>query len=147
MNFMSTVKGSMLEGFYPEGWDFDKIDACIDAPEKITERQDFWNPDFEPVMCNSLSDFETYMGHEIANEIRRAKEAGKKIAFILPVGPMGMYRWVVYFLKEWKISCEHVYTFNMDEWSDGMGDTLPPDNHGVLCATTICRHHQSVTRR
>ena len=31
MNFNSTVKGSMLEGFYPEGWDFEKIDACIDA--------------------------------------------------------------------------------------------------------------------
>ena len=38
MNFNSTVKGSALEGFYPAGWDFDKIDACIDAPEKITER-------------------------------------------------------------------------------------------------------------
>ncbi len=132
MNFMSTVKGSMLEGFYPEGWDFDKIDACIDAPETVTERQDFWNPAFEPVMCHSLSDFETYMGHEIANEIRRAKEEGRKIAFILPVGPMGMYRWVVYFLKEWKVSCEHVYTFNMDEWSDGTGNTLPPDNHGAF---------------
>ena len=26
MDFMSTVKGSLLEGFYPEGWDFEKID-------------------------------------------------------------------------------------------------------------------------
>ena len=43
MNFNSTVKGSALEGFYPAGWDFDKIDACIDAPEKITERQAHWN--------------------------------------------------------------------------------------------------------
>ncbi len=46
MDFNSTVKGSVLEGFYPEGWDFEKI------------------------------------------------------AFILPVGPMGMYKWVVYFPKE-----------------------------------------------
>ncbi len=132
MNFMSTVKGSMLEGFYPEGWDFDKIDACIDSPDKITERQDFWNPDFTPVVCESLSDFETYMGHEIAREIRIAKEKGRKIAFILPVGPMGMYRWVVYFLREWGVSCEHVYTFNMDEWSDGVGNTLPSDNTGAF---------------
>ena len=49
MNFNSTVKGSMLEGFYPAGWDFDKIDACIDAPETITDRQAFWNKDFTPV--------------------------------------------------------------------------------------------------
>ena len=104
MNFNSTVKGSMLEGFYPAGWDFDKIDACIDAPEKITERQAFWNKDFTPVPCNTLGEFETYMGHEIAQQIKLAKERGEKIAFILPVGPMGMYKWVVYFLKEWNIA-------------------------------------------
>ena len=130
MNFNSTVKGSMLEDFYPKGWDFDKIDACIDAPEKITQRQSFWNKDFTPVSCESLSDFETYMGHEIAMQIKIAKDQKQKIAFILPVGPMGMYKWVVYFLKEWKISCEHVYTFNMDEWADGEGNTLSSDNHG-----------------
>ena len=132
MNFMSTVKGSMLEGFYPKGWDFDKIDACIGAPETITDRQAFWNADFTPICCKSLSDFETYMGHEIAQQIRIAREKGEKIAFILPVGPMGMYRWVVFFLKEWKIPCDHVYTFNMDEWSDGEGNTLPSDNAGAF---------------
>ncbi len=132
MNFNSTVKGSMLEGFYPAGWDFDKIDACIDAPEKITERQAFWNKDFTPVPCNTLGEFETYMGHEIAQQIKLAKERGEKIAFILPVGPMGMYKWVVYFLKEWNVSCEHVYTFNMDEWSDAEGNTLAPDNAGAF---------------
>ncbi|MBR5527879.1 MAG: glucosamine-6-phosphate isomerase [Clostridia bacterium] len=132
MNFNSTVKGSALEGFYPAGWDFDKIDACVDAPEKICERQSFWNPDFTPVQCDSLSDFETYMGHEIAMQIKLARERNEKIAFILPVGPMGMYRWVVYFLKEWKVDCSHVYTFNMDEWSDADGNTLPSDNPGAF---------------
>ena len=132
MNFMSTVKGSMLEGFYPEGWDFDKIDACVGDPETITERQSFWNPAFTPISCKSLSDFETYMGHEIAQQIRIAREKGEKIAFILPVGPMGMYRWVVFFLKEWNVPCDHVYTFNMDEWSDGEGNTLPADNTGAF---------------
>ena len=43
MDFMSTVKGSLLEGFYPAGWDFDKINACMDfAPEAATEPQPFW---------------------------------------------------------------------------------------------------------
>jgi len=130
MNFNSTVKGSALEGFYPAGWDFDKIDACIGTPETVCERQDFWNPDFTPIMCDSLSDFETYMGHEIAMQIKLAAERNEKIAFILPVGPMGMYKWVVYFLKEWKVSCSHVYTFNMDEWADSEGNTLPSDNTG-----------------
>lgn len=132
MNFSSTVNGSMLEGFYPAGWDFEKIDACIDLPENITVRQAHWNPAFTPIRCESLGEFETYMGHEIAQQIRLAKEKGEKLALILPVGPMGMYRWVVYFLKEWGVSCAHVYTFNMDEWSDGEGNTLPSDNPGAF---------------
>ena len=37
---------------------------------------------------------------------------------------MGMYRWAVYFLKEWNVDCTHVYGFNMDEWSDSEGNTL-----------------------
>ena len=132
MDFNSTVKGSMLEGFYPAGWDFAKIDACIDAPEKITQRQAFWNKDFTPVQCESLGEFETYMGHEIAMQIKLAKDRNEQIAFILPVGPMGMYKWVVYFLKEWNVSCSHVHTFNMDEWADSEGNTLAPDNSGAF---------------
>ena len=47
MDFLGTVKGSMLEGFYPKGWDFAKIDACCsNPPESIEEPQSFWNKDF-----------------------------------------------------------------------------------------------------
>ncbi len=125
MDFNSTVKGSLLEGFYPEGWDFEKIDACCaNAPEKISERQDFWNKGFNPVECGSLSEFDVKMGHEIANEIKKAGEEGRKLCFILPVGPMGMYKWAVYFLKEWNVSCKNVWCFNMDEWADSEGNTI-----------------------
>ena len=125
MNFNSTVKGSLLEGFYPEGWDFDKIDECCShAPEEITERQSFWHKDFTPLPCRDVAEFDVKMGHEIANEIKKAKENGQKIVFILPVGPMGMYKWAVYFLKEWNVSCEHVWCFNMDEWADAEGNTI-----------------------
>ena len=125
MDFLTTVKGSMLEGFYPEGWDMKKIDECC---EKGTQRENFWHNDFNIVECPTLSDFDTYMGHEIALQIRLAKEEGKKLAMILPVGPMGMYKWAVYFLTQWKIDCKHVYTFNMDEWSDSECNTLSSDN-------------------
>ena len=125
MDFNSTVKGSLLEGFYPEGWDFEKIDECCShKPEEITERQSFWNKDFTPVQCGDLAEFEVKMGHEIANEIKKAGQSNKKIAFILPVGPMGMYKWAVYFLKEWNVSCKHVWCFNMDEWADAEGNTI-----------------------
>ena len=125
MDFNSTVKGSLLEGFYPAGWDMEKIDRlCSCPPESVCEPQPFWNPGFAPIPCDGLEEFNVKMGHEIAREIKDAKEAGKKIAFILPVGPMGMYRWAVYFLTEWKVDCKHVYCFNMDEWADRDGNTI-----------------------
>ena len=125
MDFRSTVKGSLLEGFYPEGWDFEKIDACCaNEPTTVTERQDFWNPEFMPISCKDVAEFDVKMGHEIANEIRKANEENRKLIFILPVGPMGMYKWAVYFLKEWQVSCKNVWCFNMDEWADGEGNTI-----------------------
>lgn len=131
MDFMSTVKGSLLEGFYPAGWDFAKIDACCSNPaEEITKRQDFWHKDFEPVPCKDVTEFNMMMGHEIANEIKKARDDGKKLILILPAGPMGMYRWATYFLNEWDVDCSHVYGFNMDEWSDGDGNTLDSSNPG-----------------
>ncbi|WP_256759691.1 glucosamine-6-phosphate isomerase [Cohnella sp. WQ 127256] len=131
MNFIQTVHGSLLEGFYPAGWDMEKIDrCCANSPERINDRQTFWHREFRPIACNEVQELDVKMGHEIAWQIRQSKEAGRKVAFILPVGPMGMYKWAVYFLKEWKIDCAHVYGFNMDEWSDGEGSTLPSDNAG-----------------
>ena len=131
MDFLSTVKGSLLEGFYPAGWDFKKIDECCShAPEEATVRQDFWHPDFQPIPCGNVSEFDMMMGHEIAIQIKRARDDGKKLILILPAGPMGMYRWATYFLNDWDIDCSHVYGFNMDEWSDGEGNTLESTNPG-----------------
>ena len=130
-NLINTMPGSLLEGFYPKGWDLTRIDACCgNAADAWSERQPHWHKDFTPVVCENVEDFNVYLGHEIAMEISNAAIAGRKLAFILPVGPMGMYRWVVYFLKEWNLSCGHVYGFNMDEWSDADGNTLPPGAPG-----------------
>ena len=133
MDLLTTIKGSLLENFYPKGWDLKKIDACAAMnKEAILTRQPFWNKDFEAVACASLSDFETLMGHEIALEIKRTRDSGQKLVLILPVGPMGMYRWVVYFLKEWNVDCSHVFGFNMDEWSNADGKTLEASNPGAF---------------
>jgi glucosamine-6-phosphate deaminase len=133
MNLISTLRGSLMEGYFPAGWDLAKIDklAEVSGPD-LARRQTWWNPQFEPVACASLADFDPYMGHEIAREIQQARQAGKPLILILPVGPMGMYRWAVYFLKEWGVGCEHVHGFNMDEWSDAQGNTLPPENTGAF---------------
>jgi glucosamine-6-phosphate deaminase len=133
MNLLTTYAGSMMEGFLPRGWDLARIDdCCAQPPESIEDRQAFWNDQFELVACDSVSDFDIKMGHEIAIAIKRAREAGRLAALILPVGPMGMYRWAVYFLKEWNVSCDHVHGFNMDEWSDRDGATLPAHDPGAF---------------
>jgi glucosamine-6-phosphate deaminase len=133
MNLLTTISGSLMEGFLPRGWDLGKIDRLAAVPpEQATARQAWWHPQFEPVACASVEDFDTYMGHEIAREIVLARQAGRPIVFILPVGPMGMYRWAVWFLNEWDVSCEHVHGFNMDEWSDAEGTTLPPQTPGAF---------------
>jgi glucosamine-6-phosphate deaminase len=133
MNLISTIGGSLLEGFFPAGWDLKRIDVCASVPpEQVTERQPWWHAQFEPVVCETVEDFDVMMGHEIALVICEAREAGRKQILILPVGPMGMYRWAVYFLKEWDVKCDHVCGFNMDEWSDREGNTLPPTNPGAF---------------
>jgi glucosamine-6-phosphate deaminase len=130
-DLLTTLKGSLLEGFFPAGWDLARMDRCAAGkPETVTRRQPWWHKRFTPVPCESLSDFDTFMGHEIAVIIRGAREEGRQLALILPVGPMGMYRWAVFFLREWGVSCSHVHGFNMDEWSDARGQTLPPSNPG-----------------
>jgi len=133
MDLVSTIEGSMMEGFLPAGWDLKKIDECAGQdPAAVLERQEWWHEGFSPVPCETLEEFDIKMGHEIASEIRKAREEGKQVIFILPVGPMGMYAWTVYFLKEWGVGCDHVHGFNMDEWSDREGNTLPPDNPGAF---------------
>ncbi|MGD1002412.1 MAG: glucosamine-6-phosphate isomerase [Candidatus Brocadiia bacterium] len=133
LNLISTLKGSLLENFFPKGWDLAKFDRlCSRKPSDITQREVWWNRRYRAVPCRSLADFDMLMGREIANEIRKTRKAGRKLALILPVGPMGMYRWIVSFLNEWKTPCDHVYGFNMDEWSDRRGNTLPPTNPGAF---------------
>src|SRR5437588_1002651 len=112
MDLISTLKGSMMEGFFPAGWDLGKIDRlAAQPPEACRQRQSWWNERFEPVACSTVEDFDTFMGHEIALEIHKARQAAQAIAFILPVGPMGRYRWAVYFLREWQVPCDNVPRF------------------------------------
>jgi len=133
MNLLTTLKGSMMEGFLPAGWNLEAIDKLADiSGPALTKPECWWNPKFEPVACRSLEDFDMLMGHEIAREIQTTRQEGRSLAMILPVGPMGMYRWAVYFLSEWGVPCDHVWGFNMDEWSDAQGNTLPTDNTGAF---------------
>jgi len=133
MDLLSTIDGSLLENFFPKGWDLKKIDQLGSiSGEAFSRPQKWWNKGFLPIGCKTLADFDVFMGHEIAWTIAQTQKEGRDLAIILPVGPMGMYKWAVFFLKQWNVSCSHVHGFNMDEWSDSKGNTLPSDNSGAF---------------
>ncbi len=133
INLISTIKGSLFEDFYPKAWDMNRIEKCCSMkPEDVYKREKWWHEDFTPIGAESLQDFNTLMGHEIALQIKKAKDEGREVIVILSVGPMGMYRWTVEFLKSWNVDCSHVHGFNMDEWCDSDGKTLPASNPGAF---------------
>jgi glucosamine-6-phosphate deaminase len=73
MTLIDTIRGSLLEGFLPAGWDLAKIDALAGRPpERITERERWWHPQFQPIACSDFADFDVRMGHEIARVIQKA---------------------------------------------------------------------------
>src|SRR3954463_15299416 len=86
MNLLTTFAGSLMEGFLPRGWDLARIDACCaQPPQSIAERQPWWHAALEPVRCGSIADFDVMLGHEIAAQVRRTRDAGRDLALILPV--------------------------------------------------------------
>ncbi len=133
ISLLTTIQGTMVESLYPKGWDLAKIDRCCsNGPETVLDRQPWWNDEFQPVPCETMEAFNTKMGYEIAKIILACREEGRKLALILPVGPMGMYEWTVFFLKDWGTPCDHVHGFNMDEWSDAEGRTIEPGSPGAF---------------
>jgi glucosamine-6-phosphate deaminase len=128
---LTTIKGSLLDGFYPRGWELTKIDACCEMDlNQLTAPKPFWSPAFRPVPVESVADMDRRMGNAIADQIESTRQEGRELAIILPVGPMGMYKTVVERVRASATGCEHVTTFNMDEWSDRRGNTMPGDQPG-----------------
>lgn len=131
IDLVNTIDGSLLEGFFPEGWDLGRMDEIASrSPDRVLERESFWDASFSPEPCQDVAELEVRMGLEIAYQIIQTRRDGRSLAMILPVGPMGMYRWVVEILRRWNVSCDHVHGFNMDEWSDREGMTLPGSEPG-----------------
>lgn len=131
ISMLTTIKGSLLEKFYPRGWNLKKIDACCEMSlEQLIAPKRSWSSDFKPVPVESVADMDQRMGNAIADQIESTARKGTKLALILPVGPMGMYQTVVARIESAGIACDHVTTFNMDEWSDKKGNTMPGNAAG-----------------
>src|SRR5260370_6023871 len=102
-----------MEGLFTKGWDLARIDRlAAEPPEKLTRREKWGHPQFEPVACASFADFDTYMGHEIAREVQSARQAGRPLIFIPPAGPLGLYRRTGDLLKGLAVGCAPRSRFN-----------------------------------
>lgn len=164
IDFLSTREGSYAGSCYPKGWDYRKIKKITAlGPKQFSQRQSFWHRHFEPVICDDSSGgvetMNAMMGYEIFNVVREAAQRRKPLALILPVGPMGMYRWAIYFSQKHNVSWKHVHGFNMDEWSDEKGNSSPPNApgsfqgameealYGPLGSLTAPRSHRNFATR
>ena len=130
MNFLTTRADAYAAPFYPAGWDYARIDRLTALPvDALLRRAPHWHAGFDVELCHDASGgvetLNARMGFEIFLQIQQAAEAQRELALILPVGPMGMYAWVVYFCRKYQLSCRHVHGFNMDEWADGAGNSAP----------------------
>ena len=125
MNFIDTKEQSLMADFFPFGWDLGRIDACCaHAPERIFDRQPFWNSKFDITGCHSAEAVDMMTGHEIACAIHKAKQNGQQLVLMMSTSPMSMYAWAVYFLQQWNTDCSHVHSFIMNEWSDKDGNAM-----------------------
>ena len=67
LNLLNTIQGSLLEGFYPQGWDLKRIDKCCDMGlRKVTAPARHWSDDFKPVPVREVKEMDRRMGDAIA---------------------------------------------------------------------------------
>src|SRR5436190_4005214 len=93
MDFMSTLPGSYAGPFYPQGWDYHKINTITGYDlARTLERQLHWHADFDVDVCDDgtggVETMNAKMGYEIFTQIQDAAQEGRELALILPVGPM-----------------------------------------------------------
>jgi glucosamine-6-phosphate deaminase len=128
LSMLNTIAGSQLEGFYPKGWDLRRIDRCCAMSRtQLTRPAKWWNRDFRAIAVREIG---TPMGDAMADVIESTRRAGQELAIILPVGPVVMYKSLVARLLASRTKCDHVTTFNMDEWADRRGNSMPGNQPG-----------------
>jgi glucosamine-6-phosphate deaminase len=83
------------------------------------------NPDFKIRIIEDEREFYFEFALDIVKRIKESLEVGRRLVVIFPVGPMPQYPIAARIINEMKLSCKHVYSFNMDEYADENGNTAP----------------------
>jgi glucosamine-6-phosphate deaminase len=94
---------------------------------KLTEHP---NPDFRIRIEDDREAFYTAFATDLVDRIRAARDEGRELTAILPVGPMPQYTIAARMINAERLSLRHVHTFNMDEYADEHGRTAPASWEG-----------------
>lgn len=85
------------------------------------------NPDFKIRVIDDASAFYGAFATDILSRIDAARREGRRFTAILPVGPVPQFTILADMINRLGIACDHVVTFNMDEYADENGKTAPPE--------------------
>jgi glucosamine-6-phosphate deaminase len=69
-----------------------------------------------------------HCARSIIDEIKRNNQDGEPTRLIMPVGPVGQYPILVRISNQEHVNWKNVHIFNMDEYCDWQGRSIPPDN-------------------
>jgi glucosamine-6-phosphate deaminase len=90
--------------------------------ERLAEHS---NPDFRIALVDDAGAFYRRFAEDLVGRIRSARDEGRRLVAIVPVGPMPQYEIAARMINEEQLSLAHVHTFNMDEYADQDGVTAP----------------------
>ena len=113
-----------LEQFIP----FQDFDEC--ARVRAITKQDITkhaNPDFNVRVIEDADEINRAFALDIVTRIKSARDDGREIVIIFPVGPMGQYAIAADVINMMGLPLDHVHSFNMDEYADQDGNTAPAD--------------------
>jgi glucosamine-6-phosphate deaminase len=117
----------MLEGFdyrMARWLPFQDQEACRRA--RTIKREDITkhpNPDFKIQIIRDR-DFTFRLMNDIFGRIKQSAEEGRRLVIILPQ-PEPLYAWVAHLCNKFRVSCKHLYTFDMDEYANEEGRIAP----------------------
>lgn len=83
------------------------------------------NPGFRIRVVDDRREFYGGFARDLVARIRTARDEGRRLVAILPVGPMPQYEIAVRAINAERLSLAHVHTFNMDEYANEDGVTAP----------------------
>jgi glucosamine-6-phosphate deaminase len=111
-------------------------DACARV-RAITREQvaDHPNPDFRISVIDDRPAFYQAFAEDLVGRIRGARDEGRQLVLILPVGPLPQFELAARRINADHLSLAHVHTFNMDEYADEEGRTAPPTWEGSFQRT------------